>query len=50
MGEPGKTVGKVKGNFARQHKNDPSDVVLRKQGGFTGTWEEYVLMKLKQLE
>ena len=50
MGEPGKTVGKVKGNFARQHKNDPSDVVLRKKGGFTGTWEEYVLMKLKQLE
>ena len=50
MGEPGQTVGKVKGNFARQHKNDPSDAVLRKQGGFTGTWEEYILMKLKQLE
>ena len=50
MGEPGKTVGEVKGNFARQHKNDPSDAVLRKQGGFTGTWEEYILMKLKQLE
>jgi len=50
MGERGRTVGKVKGNFARQHKNDPSDAVLRKQGGFTGTWEEYVLMKLKQLE
>jgi len=50
MGEQGKTVGKVKGNFARQHKNDPSDAVLRKQGGFTGTWEEYILMKLKEIE
>ena len=30
--------------------NDLPDAVLRKQGGFTGTLEEYILMKLKELE
>ena len=49
IGEQGKTVGKVKGNFARQHKNDPLDEILSKQGGFVGTLEEYVLMRVKEL-
>jgi len=45
-----RTIDGVPGNAARSSKKDLPDAVLRKQGGFTGTLEEYVLMKLKQLE
>ena len=48
--EPLRTVDGVPGNAARSSKNDLPDSVLRKQGGFTGTLEEYILMKLEQLE
>ena len=48
--EPLRSIGGVPGNAARAAKKDLPDAVLRKQGGFTGTLEEYVLMKLKQLE
>jgi len=47
--EPLRTVDGVPGNAARSSKNDLPDAELRKQGGFTGTLEEYVLMKLEQL-
>lgn len=45
-----RTIGDKPGNAARSSKHDLPDAVLRKQGGFTGTLEEYILMKLKQLE
>lgn len=45
-----RTIDNVPGNAARSSKKDLPDAVLRKQGGFTGTLEEYILMKLKQLE
>ena len=48
--EPLKTVDGVPGNAARSSKNDLPDAAIRKQGGFVGTLEEYILMKLKQLE
>lgn len=48
--EPLRTVDGVPGNAARSSKNDLSDAAIRKQGGFIGTLEEYILMKLKQLE
>ena len=48
--EPLRTIGDTPGNAARSSKNDLPDAELRKQGGFVGTLEEYVLMKLKQLE
>ena len=48
--EPLKTVDGVPGNAARSSKNDLPDAAIRKQGGFVGTLEEYIVMKLKQLE
>ena len=48
--EPLRTIGDIPGNAARSSKKDLSDATLRKQGAFTGTLEEYILMKLKQLE
>ena len=48
--EPLRTIDGVLGNAARAAKKDLPDSVLRKQGGFTGTLEEYILMKLKELE
>jgi hypothetical protein len=48
--EPLKTIDGVPGNAARSSKNDLPDAEIRKQGGFVGTLEEYVLMKLEQLE
>ena len=48
--EPLRTIDGVLGNAARAAKKDLPDSVLRKQGGFTGTLEEYILMKLEQLE
>ena len=47
--EPLRTIGDTPGNAARSSKNDLPDAELRKQGGFVGTLEEYILMKLKQL-
>ena len=48
--EPLRTIDGVLGNAARAAKKDLPDSVIRKQGGFTGTLEEYILMKLKELE
>ena len=48
--EPLRTIGDIPGNAARSSKKDLPDAALRKQGAFTGTLEEYILMKLKQLE
>jgi len=48
--EPLRTIGDIPGNAARSSKKDLPDATLRKQGAFTGTLEEYILMKLKQLE
>jgi len=48
--EPLKTIGNIPGNAARAAKKDLPDSVLRKQGGFTGTLKQYILMKLKELE
>ena len=48
--EPLRTVDGVPGNAARSSKHDLPDAEIRKQGGFIGTLEEYILMKLEQLE
>lgn len=50
IGEQGVSTKEVRGNFARQYKNDPSDAELQKQGAFVGTLKEYILMKLKEVE
>lgn len=50
IGEQGVSTKEVRGNFARQYKNDPPDAELKKQGAFVGTLKEYILMKLKEVE
>lgn len=50
IGEQGVSTKEVRGNYARQYKEDLSDAELMKQGAFIGTLEEYILMKLKELE
>ena len=50
IGEQGVSTKEVRGNYARQYKEDLPDEELRKQGAFIGTLEEYILMKLKELE
>tara|TARA_R100000458_G_scaffold51013_1_gene51511 strand:+ start:158 stop:1060 length:903 start_codon:yes stop_codon:yes gene_type:complete len=50
IGEQGVSTKEVRGNYARQYKEDLPDEELMKQGAFIGTLEEYILMKLKELE
>ena len=50
IGEQGVSTKEVRGNYARQYKEDPSDAELTKQGAFVGTLKEYILMKLKEVE
>ena len=50
IGEQGVSTKEVRGNYARQYKEDLPDEELIKQGAFIGTLEEYILMKLKELE
>ena len=50
IGEQGVSTKEVRGNYARQYKEDPSDAELMKQGAFVGTLKEYILMKLKEVE
>ncbi len=50
VGEQGVSTKEVRGNYARQYKEDLPDEELRKQGAFVGTLKEYILMKLKELE
>ena len=50
IGEQGVSTKEVRGNYARQYKEDLPDEELMKQGAFVGTLKEYILMKLKELE
>ena len=48
-GEIGKSTPTQAGNYARGFRNDLPDNVLQERGAFTGTLEEFVLMKIPEL-
>jgi len=48
-GEIGKSTPTQAGNYARGFRNDLPDEVLQQKGAFTGTLEEFVLMKLPEV-